>query len=102
MKRLDLNGNESTSMVPVDVGTGTKEEKVAPGEVGVEDGLVKPDAGYAMRLSTIRFVKKAVIIAKSLETKLWFLAICPDTDGTVKSCSAKYLIEVSASRSTSR
>jgi hypothetical protein len=55
-----------------------------------------------MRLSAIRFVKKEVIIAKSLETKLWFLAMCPDTDGTVKSCNAKYLMEVSASRSTSR
>ena len=70
--------------------------------MGLVDGVVKPDGGYAMRLSTIRFVKKEVIIAKSLETKLWFLAMCPDTDGTVKSCNAKYLIEVSASRSTSR
>jgi S-adenosylmethionine hydrolase len=66
---LDLNGNESTSMSPVDVGTGTREEKVAPKKVGVEDWFVKPDGGYAMRLSTMRFVKKAVMIAKSLDTK---------------------------------
>lgn len=26
MKRLDLNGNESTSIDPFDVGTGTREE----------------------------------------------------------------------------
>ena len=70
--------------------------------MGVGDGVIKPFGWYAMRLSTIRFVKKEVIIAKSLETKLWFLAMCPDTDGTVKSCNAKYLMEVSALRSTSR
>jgi hypothetical protein len=75
---------------------------VAPEGVGVGDRVVKPDGGYEIRLSTIRFVKKEVIIAKSLETKLWFLAMCPDTDGTVKSCKAKYLMEVSASRSTSK
>jgi hypothetical protein len=45
MKRLDLNGNDSTSIDPVDVGTGTREEQVAPEEVGVGDGVVKPDGG---------------------------------------------------------
>lgn len=85
------------------MGTGIREEWVDPEIVGAEGGgVVKPDGGYSMRLSTIRFVKKEVIIAKSLETRLWFLAMCPDTDGTVKSCNAKYLMEVSASRSTSR
>ena len=52
--------------MPVDMGTGIKKEKVAPDKGGE---LVKPGGGYAMRLSTIRFVKKEVIIANSLETK---------------------------------
>ena len=69
MKRLDLNGKESTSTMPVDMGTGIREEKVAPDKVVLAGGLAKPEGGYAMRLSTIRFVKKEVIIANSLETK---------------------------------
>jgi hypothetical protein len=35
MKRLDLNGNESMSIRPVDVGTGTREENVAPDTSGI-------------------------------------------------------------------
>ena len=88
--------------MPVDMGTGIREEKVAPDKVVLAGGLAKPEGGYAMRLSTIRFVKKEVIIANSLETKWWFLAMCPETEGTVKSCNAKYLMDVSASRSTRR
>lgn len=36
------------------------------------------------------------------EIRLWFLTICPATEGVVKSWRAKYLIDVSASRSTRR
>jgi hypothetical protein len=35
MKRLDLNGNESTSIRPVDVGTGTRAENVAPDKLNL-------------------------------------------------------------------
>jgi hypothetical protein len=75
MKRLDLNGNESTSIRPVDVGTGTREENVAPDKLGIAGGVVKPLGGYMMRLSTMRFVKKEVVMATSLEAKLRFLAM---------------------------
>ena len=34
MKRLDLSGNESTSIRPVDVGTGTTGENVALDKLG--------------------------------------------------------------------
>jgi hypothetical protein len=57
---MEMN-DESTSIRPVDVGTGTREENVAP------DKGIKPFGGYMMRLSTMRFVKKEVVIARSLE-----------------------------------
>ena len=61
---MDLNGNESIR--PVDVGT----ENVAPDKLGIACGVVKPFGAYMMR-----FVKKEVMTARSLGTKLWFLAM---------------------------
>ena len=53
-------------------------------------------------MSEIWLVKKEWRIERRRETSLWFLTRCAETEGTVKSWRAKYLMEVSASRSTRR
>ena len=78
MKRFDLNGMASTSTSAWGLGVSI------------------------IRFSWIWFVKNEVMIESSRETILWFRTRYSATEGTVKSWSAKYLIEVSASLSVRR
>jgi len=77
MKRLDLKGNESTSMVPMEAVEIEGEDAMPPIPVEALEypvaetpgDRVPVEPGYTIRFSTIRFVKKLVMIASNRWTR---------------------------------